>query len=106
MHLDLPVKNLVSFLMIRNTIGFFFPTPLLILDIFTLDNGPSSSYLFVLAIEALNCLLEMAREGGFLSGFMIWGEEGGGGKHGTCPICCLLMTPLFFVRLHKVKWFI
>lgn len=106
MHLDLSTKNLVSFLMTRNTIGFFFPTPLFILDIFMLDNGPSSSYFFVLVIEALNCLLERARKSGFLWGFMIRGEEGGGGKHRTCPICCLLMAPLFFVRLHKVKWFI
>ena len=38
-----------------------------------------SPYLFVLAMEALSCILERARESGFLSGFKVLGrnaEEG------------------------------
>ena len=38
-----------------------------------------SPYLFVLAMEALSCILERARESGFLSGFKVSGgnaEEG------------------------------
>lgn len=35
-----------------------------------------SPYLFVLAMEALSCLLTRAREGGFLNGFKVYGRNG------------------------------
>ena len=39
---------------------------------------PLSPYLFVLAMEALGCLLERAREGGYLPGFKVNSRGGEG----------------------------
>ena len=35
-----------------------------------------SLYLFVLAMEVLNCFLRSAREGGYLIGFKVFGRNG------------------------------
>ena len=42
------------------------------------QGDPLSLYLFVLAMEALSCLLRRAREGGYLTDFKVNGKGGEG----------------------------
>ena len=42
------------------------------------QGDPLSLYLFVLAMEALSCLLRRVREGGYLFGFKVFGRNGEG----------------------------
>ena len=42
------------------------------------QGDPLSPYLFVLAMEALSCLLRRAREGGYLTDFKVNGKGGEG----------------------------
>lgn len=42
------------------------------------QRDPLSPYLFVLAMEALSCLLRKTREDGYLTGFKVCGRNGEG----------------------------
>ncbi|KAL6333095.1 hypothetical protein AAG906_028278 [Vitis piasezkii] len=60
-----------------------------------------SSYMFVLAMETLNCLLERAREGGFLLDLKVNGRVGVGLE---VPMSCSLMTWWCFLSW-LLMWF-
>ena len=60
-------------------------------------------YLFVIAMEALSCLLKRAMDGGFYQ-VVRWRE--GVEKGFRFPSCCLLVTLLSFAKHLKIKWLI
>ena len=47
-----------------------------IFTVFVCIHQKFSLYLFVLAMEVLNCFLRSAREGGYLIGFKVFGRNG------------------------------
>ncbi|RVW25467.1 hypothetical protein CK203_110742 [Vitis vinifera] len=63
--------------------------------------GPLSSYLFVLAMEALSCFVKRAKERGYLLGGLRSGVEAV--RKWKCSICFLLMISLYFVRFLKLR---
>ena len=42
------------------------------------QEDPLSTYLFILAMETLSCILLRAKEGGFIDGFLVRGRDGEG----------------------------
>ncbi|RVW98003.1 putative mitochondrial protein [Vitis vinifera] len=65
------------------------------------QRDPLSPYLFVVAMEALSCLVKRVREGEYLMGVKVKGK---GGEGEEVSHFLFANDTLVFVRLPKIKW--